>query len=188
MKFEAYIAGLAPVIDCGCGGGYLLRNLNCKRKIGVEINSVARQYAKEKNGIEVFENVDLVPDNIADVIISNHALEHTECPYEIIKKLSLKLKKGGKIVFVVPSEGKKKYDPGDINMHLYTWNEQNIGNLFKQAGYYIEDVERLKHTWPPIGYQQIYKMFGEKIFHIISCIWARIHPSISQIRIVAKKQ
>lgn len=186
FKFEPYINETDAVIDFGCGGGYILSNINCKRKIGIEINSTAREYAREKNGIEMFSDVDSVPDRIADVIISHHALEHTEAPYEIIVKLSSKLKKTGKIVFVVPSEKKTKYNPEDINMHLYTWSEQNIGNLFRRAGYQVEEIRQIKHIWPPIGYRQIYHIFGRRIFHIVSCIWGRVFPNITQIRIVAK--
>ena len=184
FKFEPFITSTDTVIDFGCGGGYILKNLNCKRRIGIEINETARKVAIKENGIEVFANIDLVPDNIADVVISHHALEHTENPFEVIKKLSTKLKKEGKIIFVVPLERKTKYNPEDINMHLYTWSEQNLGNLFKQAGYYVEKVEEIKHTWP-IGYERIYRMFGEKVFYFATCIWARMKPHTTQIRVVA---
>lgn len=187
FKFEPYIRDTDTVIDFGCGGGYLLKNLECSKRLGIEINDVARRYAAEENGIEVFADADSVPDGIADVIISNHALEHTENPLEIITRLSSKLKTDGKIVFVVPSERKKKYDPKDINMHLYTWSEQDIGNLFKRAGYHVEEVREIKHTWPPIAYRQIYEMFGEKFFYIVSCIWARLHRDLTQVRVVAHR-
>ena len=54
FKFEPYINETDAVIDFGCGGGYILSNINCKRKIGIEINSTAREYAREKNEIEMF--------------------------------------------------------------------------------------------------------------------------------------
>ena len=124
FKFEPYINEIDTVIDFGWGRGYILSNQNYKREIGIEINSTAREYDREKNEIEMFSDADSVPDRIADVIISHHALEHTKAPYEIIVKLSSKLKNTGKIVFVVPSEKKTKYNPEDINIHLYTWSEK----------------------------------------------------------------
>jgi methylase of polypeptide subunit release factors len=69
-KFVNYITPKDTVLDFGCGGGYLLKNINCKRKVGVEVNHSAVQTAK-KNGIQVYQNVENVPDASIDVIISN---------------------------------------------------------------------------------------------------------------------
>ena len=186
FKFEPYIRETDTVLDFGCGGGWILGNLNCERKIGIEINRFARKTAKGKNGIEVYEDIDSVPDNTADIIISNHALEHVKNPYGILVKLLSKLKESGTIIFVVPSERKTVYKRDDINMHLYTWSGQNIGNLFRQAGYYVEDVKEIRHFWPP-AYQTFYKIFGEKFVFVLACIWARLHPKTTQIRVIAKK-
>ena len=72
------------VLDFGCGGGYIISSLTCKRRIGIEINEIARQEAAEK-GIEVYKYSNEVPDDSCDLIISNHALEHVSAPYEEIK-------------------------------------------------------------------------------------------------------
>ena len=128
FKFEKHIALDDSVIDFGSGGGFLLANLNCKQKIGVEINDVARSYSKEL-GIESVESIEMVEDNWADVIISNHALEHVENPLSSLKKILSKLKTGGKIIFVVPHERKQLYKENDKHQHLFTWSEANLGNL-----------------------------------------------------------
>jgi len=47
FKFEKYIKNTDNVVDFGCGGGYLLKNLQCKQKIGVEINDAACKTAQE---------------------------------------------------------------------------------------------------------------------------------------------
>ncbi len=49
-KFTEYINRDDVVLDFGCGGGYLLNNLSCKEKHGIEINESAAEIAK-KNGI-----------------------------------------------------------------------------------------------------------------------------------------
>jgi SAM-dependent methyltransferase len=124
FKFEKHIDKEDVVIDFGSGGGYLLNNIICKEKIGIEINKFARVEAK-KLGIDSVESMNKVKDNYVDVIISNHALEHTGRPLDILKQLYLKLKKGEKIIFVVPYDGpEQKYNSKDINQHLYTWNRQ----------------------------------------------------------------
>lgn len=185
FKFDKYINSNHSVIEFGCGGGYLLKNLNCKNKIGIEINSAAIEMAK-KNNIVTITDIALVSDCWADVIISNHALEHVENPIIILKELYKKLKKKGTIIFVVPQEFKNKYAENDINQHLYTWTPLNLGNLFKTAGFKIIVAYTLKHKWPPF-YLHIYNLFGKKIFNFLSYLYCILTRKGYQTIIVATK-
>lgn len=90
FKFEPHIKPSDTVLDLGCGGGYLLKNLTCARRIGVEVNPSATKTALE-NGIECYASLDLVPDSSINVAISNHALEHIQNPHEVLGKLRRKL-------------------------------------------------------------------------------------------------
>lgn len=185
FKFENYIKPEDVVIDFGSGGGYLLKNITCKQKIGIEINPTARKNAS-KLGIESVSSTDKIKDNYADVIISNHALEHVKCPLDIIKQLKLKLKKNGKIIFVVPHQGpKEKFKPSDINNHLYTWNPLTLGNLFQEAGFKIIEVKNIRYAWKPSFYK-LYKLLNKKLFDGLCKIYA-IYKNNYQIRIIAKK-
>lgn len=47
-KFSEFIKETDSVLDFGCGGGFLLKNLNCKKKFGIEINIPALENAKKK--------------------------------------------------------------------------------------------------------------------------------------------
>lgn len=85
--FSGFIAPDNAVLDFGCGGGFLLKNIECKKKIGVEINETAAKTACE-NGLEVYHRADDVPDNYVDVIISTNALEHTHHPLDELHKNS----------------------------------------------------------------------------------------------------
>lgn len=183
--FSPYVQPEHCVLDFGCGGGYLLAQLNASKRVGVEINDTARAEAA-KNGVEVYTSATEVPDNYCDVIISNHALEHVYAPFETLQILKNKLKSGGRIVFVVPIEKKNKYDKNDINKHLYTWCEMNLGNLFDAVGFEVESVKEILHRWPPF-YEKIDKYFGSQVFDLLSKIYARLKPSISQVKIVARK-
>lgn len=182
-KFASFIKKNDTVVDFGCGGGYLLTNIDCQEKIGIEINSIARAQA-EKNKIKCYSDINSVPDQCADVIISNSVLEHTDYPLQIIKDLRRILKKEGKIIFVVPQERKFVYRDHDVNQHLYTWSPMNLGNLFKAAGYKIVKVETLKSFWPP-GYIILYRIFGARLFNIFCKLWAFFNRSIYQTRIIA---
>jgi SAM-dependent methyltransferase len=185
IKFECFIKPEMNVIDFGCGGGYLLNKINCKEKIGVEINDVARKNL-DGFGIKSFKYLQDVPDNWADCVISNHALEHIQAPFNHILLLKEKLRKGGKIIFVVPNDS-CKYKPNDINQHLYSWSPMNIGNLFKDAGYNVIESKEIIHRWPPY-YYKIAKIFGGRIFHMVCIIYGYIkRHSYSQVRVVAEK-
>lgn len=185
FKFQPHIQPGDNVIDFGSGGGYLLKNLLCKGKQGIEINDTARGESIA-NGVPSVKNASEIPDNWADVIISNHALEHTYQPLDEIKALYPKLKSGGKIIFCVPLEKVNPYQPNDINQHLYTWSEMNLGNLFHLAGYKVRSVKEIKHKWPPY-FWWIRKNLGATIFDISCRIWARYKWKISQVLIVAEK-
>lgn len=186
FKFERFVNENDTVLDFGCGGGDLISGLGCKRRIGIELNDIASKQAAEK-GVEIFKYTKDIPDNICDLIISHHALKHTLNPYEEIKALYPKLKENGKIVFVVPNEKKKKWDPADVNKHLYTWSEINIGNLFDAAGYNIVSVKEIYNRWPP-KFITLYKIFGKKMFYYICNVYGMLRNNLSQIQIVATKK
>jgi SAM-dependent methyltransferase len=185
-KFKSYINKDSIVVDYGSGGGFLLNNIDCKEKVGIEINEVARKNA-EQMGIQSVSSSNLLDDDYADVIISNHALEHTLNPLQELKDLYRILKSGGKIVFVVPCESVNyKYKPNDINYHLFSWGPMCLGNLFNEAGYNVIQSKAYKYKWPP-KYDKIAKIFGRKIFNLCCKIYARIETSWWQTRIVAAK-
>tara|TARA_R110000868_G_scaffold113814_1_gene305209 strand:- start:53 stop:709 length:657 start_codon:yes stop_codon:yes gene_type:complete len=193
FKFRSYINKDDNVIDFGSGGGYLLYNIECKNKIGIEINDVARDFSI-KNGVHSVKSPNEIDDDWADIIISNHALEHTENPLFELKRLHNKLKKNGKIVFVVPHEKRKKYNPDNIHQHFFTWAEINLGNLFNHAGYRVLKVEDLKYTNLP-KFRTMRKLLGPnlffisgKVYHFFRSMFSFLYKSdISQIRIVAEK-
>lgn len=185
--FIEYISSDSRVLDFGCGGGFLLKNINCSKKVGVEINPSAAESAK-KNGIEVFSNVEDVPDDYVDVIISNNALEHTLQPYKELKDLHRKLQVGGKIIFVVPCESiSYSYQQNDINHHLFSWSPMCIGNLFTEAGYSVMESKAYIHKWPPM-YSLIARVGGRRLFEIACRVYGRIARSWFQVRVVAERK
>ena len=96
-KFVEYISTDSRVLDFGCGGGFLLKRINCCKKVGVEHNPSADKIARE-NGIEVFTSPEQVPQDYVDVIISNNALGHTMHPLKDLRALHKTLAATGKIV------------------------------------------------------------------------------------------
>lgn len=148
------------------GGGYLLKNLPGKRKLGVEINPYACSVAAS-NGVEVVASISDIADDVADVIISNHCLEHVPNPMETLVKLRSKIKIAGSVMFVVPCETiHDAYTPGNIDHHLYTWTPRNLGNLFYEAGYQVLYCERDKFLWPPKMIKLIARFGGRSGFDL----------------------
>ncbi|WP_417740142.1 class I SAM-dependent methyltransferase [Rosistilla oblonga] len=185
-KFQDYIRPTDRVVDFGCGGGFLLKQIECREKLGIDVNPVAAQNAREL-GIRAESSPADVPDSWADVIVSNHALEHARNPLAELEQLWRILKPGGKVVLVVPCETiRARYVADDINYHLFTWSPVNLGNLFSEAGFRVIESKPYMYKWPPFK-RQIVKLFGRTGFNFFAGIRARLDRRDFQVRVVATK-
>lgn len=166
-KFRDFISTGSKCLDFGAGGGFLLHGLdNCKERLGIELNPHAVMHARTVLKIQLKNDIDEIPDEWADVIFSNHALEHVLCPWCELKRLYLKLKKGsGRLIFVVPAAGRNDEWAGspDVNFHLYSWSSRTLGNLVSAAGFTDVRVDILAHQWPDDP-MSIYMSEGENSF------------------------
>ena len=186
IKFEDFVRPEDAVIDYGCGGGHLLKHLDCAKKLGIEINPTARKEAAGL-GIDVVASAADVEDDWADLIISNNALEHTTRPLDELIALRPKVKAGGRVVFVVPNESIKwDWAPGDVNQHLYCWSPMSIGDLFTHAGFEVESSKPFLHKWPRHRYREVAKL-GSGLFHLVCRVYAHLERSWFQIRVVARR-
>jgi SAM-dependent methyltransferase len=137
-KFQRFVGPSDTVVDFGCGPGFTLARLQAGSAIGVEVNDESRRFA-ESLGIETATSADLLPEKSADVVVSNHCLEHTLNPLEELQQLHRVLRPGGTIVLYVPvddwrSRRQRRVDP-DVNHHLYTWTPLLLANLLREAGF-----------------------------------------------------
>ena len=179
--FEKHVSPDDVVLDFGCGGGFLLKNLSCNRMIGIEINPVARAYCNEMQGIECHDSLDFIPDASIDVAISSHCLEHTENPFHIVATLYHKLKHGGKIIVVVPLDNYRyKWTADDVNKHLYSFSPMNLGNILQAAGFTNITTLPVFHKWIP-GYETVYRLCGSKIFHMLSRVYGTLNKRYVQV-------
>lgn len=175
-RFAPFINPQDTVLDFGCAGGGLLGALDAARKIGVEINPTARESAVRDFGIEAYPTLADAPDGVADVVISNHALEHIPSPIEALTQMRSKLKPGGQLVLVLPIDdwrAQKNYDPADINHHLYTWTPLLLGNALTEAGYRVSpaDFTIIHHAYMR-GYDAISARLPENIFYKLCQVWS----------------
>jgi SAM-dependent methyltransferase len=194
-KFSAFVRPHMKVLDFGCGGGYLLANLNCKEKLGIEVNPVAREAAKN-NGIDTVASASKVEDGWADILISNNALEHCPHPLNELRALLPKVVLGGKIVFIVPCEAvRNRYRPDDPNHHLYCWSPMSAANLFVEAGFKVVESKAYVHVWPPRFVPRLLRSIGGRFLFEIGCkvygfltYWNLCPAVTSQVRIVAERE
>jgi SAM-dependent methyltransferase len=150
-QFAPFVTGADTVLDFGCGGGHTLLALQCFRRLGIDANEAALKVARD-NGIDAFASINMVPPGIADVVISNHALEHTTRPLDELRSLRSALKPSGRLVMVIPLDDwrtQRRYNPSDINHHLYAWTPQLMGNLLSDAGFKLVSLRIITHAWPP---------------------------------------
>ena len=93
-KFENHIKSSDTVVVFGCGGGRLLAGLDAQLKIGVEPGESARATATAL-GITCAASSAGLESEVADVVISNHALEHTLSPFDELCQLRRALRRRG---------------------------------------------------------------------------------------------
>lgn len=150
-KFSAFIQPDQTIVDFGCGAGYMLDALVAARKIGVEPNEHARSEASAR-GLEVVSSAADLDTAAADVIVSNHALEHATRPLDELVELRRALRPHGRFVLWVPIDDwrvQKRPLLHDTNHHLYTWTPLLLHNLLTEAGYAVQSVRVVTHAWPP---------------------------------------
>jgi len=185
FMYQPYIGPQDRVVDFGCGGGYLLSQLCCASKAGIEINESARRHA-ETLGIRAVGSPEALGAESADVVISSHALEHTHDPLKALVGLRGLLRAGGTLVLVTPYERRMPWRPNDINQHLFTWSPMNLGNLASLAGFQVEDCRVIYHRFPPKALR-LESLFGPRLFHQLCLVWGRLSRSVVQVRLVARK-
>ena len=163
----------ARVLDFGCGGGWVLKNIPSIERNGVEVNTAAHDQARA-NGVNVTSTVE-EQEGAFDVVMSNHCLEHVPFPIEALKKLRERLKDDGKLVIVLPLDdwrAQRKITP-TIDHHLHTWTPLLLANTLKEAGFVPEAVTIRAKAWPPRK-ELFHRYLPGWGFDIVSAVFSRL--------------
>lgn len=111
--YSGYIAVLkalgvqpgARILDFGCSWGYgswQMQQVNYE-VTAFEISKPRCRYAKEKLGIDAYDDLAALPRTDYDVFFSSHVLEHVPSISEVIQYARTKLKKNGLFVAFTPN-------------------------------------------------------------------------------------
>jgi SAM-dependent methyltransferase len=174
-KFEAEVGPGDSVVDFGCGGGWLLELLPAARRTGIEPNPLARGEG-ERRGLRIVESATDLEDSTADVVISNHALEHTLAPWAELRELARILRPGGRLLLWLPIDDwrrQRRPSATDRNHHLYTWTPQLLANLLTEAGLEVRECRVVAHAWPRY-HRALFRLLPRWAFDALARAWARL--------------
>jgi SAM-dependent methyltransferase len=149
-KFAPVIRPTDCVVDFGCGTGHTLLAIKARRRIGVDPNPRNQDVAR-RLGMEVVGTPDELTPGEADVVISNHVLEHTLEPHLELSALGRALKPEGRLMIVVPIDdwrSQRRAITDDRNHHLYTWTPRLLTNLLREAKFEVASCAIHPIGWP----------------------------------------
>lgn len=119
------------LLDCGCGEGHLLSQLNGK-KYGVDYSPTAVKRAEERNpDAEIFkEDITLLPfeDGFFDIAICSEVLEHILDYKAAISEIKRAVRRNGQIIISVPNE--RNWTVGRLAMLRFPIKIQDHVNSF----------------------------------------------------------
>ncbi len=183
LKYFNNISKNSKILEFGCGLGQNIFLI--PHAVGYDISKFALNFCKEK-GIEVTNNLKSIKNDSFDVVFSCHVLEHLEAPFDSIGIMKKKLKKGGKLILILPVEKHKKVSfEIDSNQHLYCWNFRAINNLLIKSGF--KPIEN-KYLWAT-AYKKllIFSKLNFKLYNFLTKL-AGVLFNIREMKIVAVKE
>lgn len=188
-RFAPYVKPTDNVADFGCGTGWLLKMLEAGDKVGIEPSPDARAHA-QTIGIRAVPSATELSDGWADVVISNHALEHSLSPYDELVKLRRILRPGGKLVFGLPVDDwrnkvQRAPDPDEPNHHLFTWTPLLISNLLTEAGYVVHEARVFTYLQPYYN-EWLFPRLPRPVFDVLAKLFGRL-MRYHQIMVVAER-
>lgn len=184
-KLQPYIAQDAVVLEVGAGFGWNLAQLKCARRIASDLEDLLPPELKAA-GVEFVSKTESLAEGSIDVAICHHVLEHVIAPAEMLAEIRRLLKAGGVLLLFVPYEKERRYlrfDPGEPNHHLYSWNAQTLSNLVTDCGFEVKSAGAGE-----FGYDRFAasKAFSETTFRIVRRVAHLFRPG-REICVVASK-
>ena len=186
-KFQKYINKNFKILDFGCGSGELLNLINCKYKIGVEINKFSQKKLKKKK-LNFVSYIDKIKGVKFDTIFALSVIDHIEYPTIFLKKLKSKLKKNGHLIVIIRYDGKNQNLQNSFyKEHLYSWSKLSFSNLISKVGLKVYRTGNIKITLPPKFYF-LKQYFGIKFILTLSKIYYYFNFKDKRFYFICKKK
>jgi SAM-dependent methyltransferase len=142
---QATAAHKGKILDIGCGTGAFLHEMKSAgwEVTGLEPEAAARDIARAKYGLEVFEmaHIDQIRSGSLDIITLWHVLEHVQDLQGYMTKLKGLLAPDGKILIAVPNYSSLDGDTYrecwaayDVPRHLYHFSPRSMEVLAGKNG------------------------------------------------------
>jgi len=158
------------VLDFGCGNGGFLNEIKnyCKDCSGVEKDINHYNKFKRNKSIKIYSDISEVKTKF-DYITIFHVLEHLKNPIKMLKDLSEKLKKNGRIIIEIPNSNdallshykcKEFLKFNYISQHLFIFNEKSLKLLIKKANLKLVNIEQIQRYNLQNHMQWTYKGIG----------------------------
>ena len=151
------------LLDIGCGLGDFLRvaRENGWKVCGVEISSLAAEYARRKYALDVhqgtIENCNFGSESI-DVVTMWDVIEHVQNPIQALSAIRNKLKKGGMLVIKTPDDQSLFKS---LSRFMYFISLKKISFLLKYV-YYIPHY----YYYNKRSLSRMLEKFGFKVINI----------------------
>ncbi len=155
--------GDGRILDVGCGGGLLLRELGLPeaRLAGLDYSVDAASVAWGANGVPAVCGTLLRAPFAAEtfkVVTMFHVLEHLYDPTAYVEAAREMLAPGGKLIVQVPNAGcwqfllfGENWNGLDIPRHLINFKESDLRNLLDHCGFEVEHVKHFSLRDNPAG-------------------------------------
>jgi 2-polyprenyl-3-methyl-5-hydroxy-6-metoxy-1,4-benzoquinol methylase len=162
-----------PVLDVGCGRGYLLNYLAEAgyEAHGLELSDNAAWHARHRLGLEV-QTCDFLasdyPKGHFHAVIFWHTLEHFPQPEEALARAAELLQPGGLLAVAVPNSESlqarwfgRHWFHLDIPRHYYHFGTQSLRRLLANHGFRIVKLDHFCFEQNPYGWlQSLYNRLG----------------------------
>jgi SAM-dependent methyltransferase len=188
-KFQPFIKSTDTVVEFGVGLGWNLANLQCLRRIGTDLEDFLPPALKAD--IEFIAPTEAIPNDLADIVICHHVLEHVENPPTMLREARRVLKTDGQLLAYVPFEKEGRYrhfDLAEPNHHLYSWNVQTLGNLVDSQGFVLQKCELGEFGYDRFASKLALRFsLGHNGFRLFRRLVHLLRPGL-EVRLVAKKR
>jgi SAM-dependent methyltransferase len=143
-KFQKYAGPTDAVLDLGCGYGEFINQINCGRKLAMDLNPDAPK--RVDSGVEcLLQDCSMpwaLPDNSLDLVFTSNFFEHLPDKAALGRTLDQAfrcLKPGGRLIAVGPNI---KYLPGsywDFWDHYLPLTEHSLREALENRRFAIEE-------------------------------------------------